>query len=137
MIEHNLNSRMFRLYNFLKLNGDNWITQEYIARTLYDLYPATENDFKDFHNSKCRKLISKDIQTINESDYLPKPILSGAKGVKIANEREFDLYIATNMNAVLKRLKRLKKLADKGNQNGQYRLKMTEYQSEIIDAFVE
>ena len=134
----NLNSRQFRLYDYLKNKRlDEWTFQEQIARDLSDLYPATENDFEDFHNSTCRHLIGGDIRAINESDYIHKPILSGARGVKIANEQEFDKYIASNIMSAVNRLKRLKKLSEKADKNGQYRLKLSQYQKEVYEAFLD
>ena len=132
-----LNSRQFRLYNYLKFKGDEWTTQYEIVNDLSDLYNYEEVDLIAFHDNPARMQLTKDIRAINASDYIPKPILSGSKGVKIANEHEFDLYISSNINAVLRRLKRLKKLADKGGQNGQYRLKLSEYQKEVVEAFID
>lgn len=134
-IKHNLNSRQFRLYDYLKSRGDQWTTQFQIVSDLTELYGYA--DYDNFHDSANRHQLTNDIRMINESDYLPKPILSSGKGVKIANEREFDLYISANINSVVNRLKRLKKLAQKGNKDGQYRLKMSEYQKEVYDAFVD
>ena len=136
-INSNLNSRQFRLYDYLKTKGDQWTTQFQIVNDLRELYNYQEDDFVTFHDNPARKLLTNDIRAINESDYLPKPILSGSKGVKIANEKEFDLYIGANINSVIRRLKRLKKLAEKGDKNGQFRLKLSEYQKEVHDAFVD
>lgn len=136
-INSNLNSRQFRLYDYLKTKGDQWTTQFQIVNDLRELYNYQEDDFVTFHDNPARKQLTNDIRAINESDYLPKPILSGSKGVKIANEQEFDLYIGANINSVIRRLKRLKKLAEKGDKNGQFRLKLSEYQKEVHDAFVD
>ena len=136
-INHNLTSRQFRLYDYLKEKGDQWTTQFQIVNDLRGLYQYTEDDFVTFHDNPARKHLTNDIRAINESDYLPKPILSGPKGVKIANEKEFDLYIGANINSVIRRLKRLKNLAKKGDKNGQFRLKLSEYQKEVYDAFVD
>ena len=134
-INHNLHKRHFRLYDYLKKKGDQWTTQYEIVSDLREFYG--EIDCENFHDSSVRHQLTKDIRAINESDYLPKPILSGGKGVKIANSKEFDIYIGSNINSVVNRLKRLKKLAQKGNKDGQYRLKMSEYQKEVYDAFLE
>ena len=134
-IVHNLHKRHFKLYTYLKKRGDQWTTQYEIVRDLKELYG--EIDCENFHDSTVRHQLTKDIRTINESDYLPKPILSGGRGVKLANKEEFDKYIANNINAAVNRLKRLKKLAQKGNKNGQYRIKLTEHQKEVIDAFID
>ena len=134
-IKHNLHTRHFRLYNYLKTRGDQWTTQHQIICDLKEFYG--EIDCENFHDSSVRHQLTKDIREINASDYLPKPILSGGRGVKLANKEEFDEYISNNISSVLNRLKRLKKLAQKGGRNGQYRLKLSEHQKEVIDAFLE
>lgn len=136
-IKHNLNSRHFKLYTYLKERGDEWTTQFQIVNDLRDLYHYEEDDLITFHDNPARHQLTKDIRTINESDYLPKPILSGYKGVKIANEKEFDIYIGSNINSVIRRLVRLKKLAQKADKNGQLRLKMSEYQKEVYESFID
>lgn len=134
-IVHNLNSRQFRLYDYLKSKGDQWTTQYEIICDLKEFYG--EIDCENFHDSSVRHQLTKDIREINASDYLPKPILSGGRGVKIANEKEFDLFIASNINSAVNRLKRLKKLAQKGNRHNQYRIMLSEHQKSFIDAFIE
>lgn len=136
-IKHNLNSRHFRLYDYLKGKGDEWTTQFQIVNDLRDLYLYVEDDFVTFHDSPARHQLTNDIRTINESDYLPKPILSGVKGVKIANSEEIDKYIASNILSAVNRLKRIEKLAQKADKNGQYRLKLSEYQKDITEAFID
>ena len=132
-----LNSRQWALYRYLKDRGDQWTTQFQIANDLRDVYDYMEDDLITFHDSLARKTMSKDIRAINESDYIHKPILSSARGIKIANEKEFDLYIGSNINAVIKRLTMLKKLANKASKNNQYRLKLSEYQKDIYECFVD
>lgn len=134
-IKHNLHNRHFRLYDYLKTKGDQWTTQYEIVCDLREFYGAI--DCENFHDSQARHQLTKDIRTINESDYLPKPILSGGRGVKIANEQEFNIYIGSNINAAIRRLNRLKKLAEKGSKDNQYRLKLSEYQKDIYEAFIE
>lgn len=134
-VVHNLNSRHFRLYDYLKNKGDQWTTQWEIVNDLIEFYG--EIDCENFHDSAVRHQLTKDIRTINESDYLPKPILSGGKGVKIANSEEFDRYIGANINSAVNRLKRLKKLSEKASRNNQYRLKLTEQQKEVVESFIK
>lgn len=134
-INHNLSRRHFALYDYLKDKGDQWTTQYEIVSELKEFYGAVDCD--NFHDSQARHILTKDIRTINEGDYLPKPVLSSGRGVKIANEQEFNDYIASNISSVLRRLKRLKKLAEKGGRNGQYRIKLSDYQKDIVEAFVD
>ena len=133
---HNLSSQDFRLYEFLKQHN-HWVTQKEIALTMPDVFPCTIEDMQDFHNSAVRHAITNSIRRLNDSGYIHKIILSGARGIKIATEEEFDLYIASNINAALKRLQRLKKLATKADRDGQYQIQFGEYQKEIVDVFVE
>lgn len=136
-VQTNLTTRQFRLYDYLKEKGDQWTTQYNIVNDLRELYSYNEDDFVTFHDSQARHQLTNDIRAINESDYLPKPILSGAKGVKIANKSEFDIYIGSNIKAVVGRLNRLKRLAKKGNNDQQYRIKLSEYQKEVCEAFID
>lgn len=131
-----LNSRQFALYRYLKDKGDNWTTQEQIAQDLNHIYFDNDSE-KPFHDRNVRKLMTADIRAINDSDYIHKPVLSSARGVKLANSKEFDLYINANINSALNRLKRLKKMADKGSKNGQGRLKLTEHQKEVYESFIK
>ena len=91
-IKTNLNSRQFRLYDYLKSRGNQWTTQFQIVSDLTELYGYADKEH--FHDSANRHQLTNDIRMINESDYIPKPILSSGRGVKIANEKEFDLFIA-------------------------------------------
>lgn len=136
-INTGLSSADFRLYDFLKKQGNNWILQKDIALALPEVFPCTIGDMEDFHNSTARHMITDSIRRLNESGYVHKVILSSGKGVKIATEEEFDVYIGSNINAVIRRLKRLKGLAQKADKNNQYRLKMSEYQKDVYNAFID
>lgn len=135
-IKSNLNSRQWALYRYLKDKGDQWTTQYQIVQDLSDVYCYTEDDYVTFHDSPVRHTLTNDIRTINDSDYIHKPLLSGGKGVKLANKKEFDKYIANNIISAVNRLKRLKKLASKADKNGQYRLQLSKYQKEVYEAFL-
>ena len=135
-VKTGLNSRQWALYRYLKENGNQWTTQFKIVSDMSGLYNYEEDDFVTFHDNPARHQLTNDIRAINESDYIHKPILSGAKGVKLANEQEWDKYISSNITATVNRLKRLKKLAKKADKNGQYRFKFSEYQKEVYEAFL-
>lgn len=131
-----LNSRQWALYRYLKDKGDQWTTQEQIAGDLQHIY--FDNDYnRPFHDRNCRKVLTADIRAINESDYIHKPILSSSKGIKLANEQEWDKYIANNINSTINRLKRLKKMAEKADKNGQMRIKLSDYQKEVYESFID
>lgn len=131
-----LNSRQWALYRYLKDKGNQWTTQFRIVNELRDLYGYVEDDFVTFHDSPARHQLTKDIRAINESDYIHKPILSGSKGVKLANKKEFNKYMASNIISTVNRLNRLKKLASKADKNGQFRLELTKHQKEVYESFV-
>lgn len=136
-IKSGLNSRQWALYRYLKKKGDQWTTQYQIVRDLSDVYNYFEDDYVTFHDSPVRHTLTKDIRTINDSDYIHKPLLSGGKGVKLANKQEIDKYIGSNIMSAVRKIKRLRKLADKADKNGQYRLKLSQYQKEIYESLLE
>lgn len=137
MTDNNLHSRQFKLYNYLKKNKDKWVTQAQIARDLPAVYPCREEDFNDFHNSTARYAITNDIRALNDSGLIQKVILSNGKGVKIANEEEFNAHIGGLINSAVRRLQRVKKIAEKGSKNGQLKIKLSPYEREEIKAFIE
>lgn len=115
------NVRQQILYNYLEQRGDQWTTQEQVAKELMELYDTKSVFFNEvnFHDSKARHIMTRDIQIINESDHFPKIIISGAKGIKLANEKEFSTYIKSQYASVFRRLKRVRGKERKGNLNGQ------------------
>lgn len=132
----------WQIYNILKEQTD-WISQKDLAL----LYFQKNNNDKayeeclsqssaEFHNNNpIRKVITKSIRNLNQSDTIQKIILSGSKGVKIANEEEFDLYIERQMIAVKSKIGRISKIAKKGNRNGQCRITFGKYERDFIEAF--
>lgn len=137
MKDKNLHNRQWGLYNYLKNNADRWVTQKEIALALPSIYPCTVEEMQDFHNCTARHCITNDIRTLNASGMIQKIILSGARGVKIANEQEFDAYIGKMINAAVRRLQRVKNLAEKGNRDGQYKITLGEYERGVVEAFIE
>lgn len=129
-----LTPRQWALYNFLKERGDEWTTQLDIAYALEDYYDTSFTDDK-FHDSRARLQITMDIRALNDSDVIQKIIMSGSKGVKIANESEFDTYIGREIMAAVRRLKRAKRKAEKGNRDGQMRLVLNK-ERDTIEAFL-
>ena len=130
-----LTPRQWALYNFLKGKGDEWTTQRDIAYALKDHYDTSFKKDK-FHDSKARLQITMDIRTINDSDAIQKIIIPSPKGIKIANEREFDEYIERERSSALRRLMRLELKAKKGNYNGQMRLVFNK-ERDTIEAFLK
>lgn len=118
-----LNSRQWALYNYLKDKGDEWITQFQIVNDLFEHYGDKDWNYdKSFHDSPARHLLTKDIQTINKSNVIQKIILSSAKGIKLASESDFEVYIRSQYAALWRRKERLDKIAKKGKKDGQMRI---------------
>ena len=135
MVKHKLlTPRQWALYNFLKERGEDWTTQLDIAYALKNHYDTSFADDK-FHDSRARLQITMDIRTLNDSDVIQKIIMSSSKGVKIANESEFDNYIEREIKAALRRLMRAKRKADKAKIDGQMRLVLNE-ERDTIEAFL-
>lgn len=129
-----MNTRQIALYEFLLDKGDEWTPQAEIARELYANYGNAECclEPKDYHNTTERGYISDDIRAINISPSFEKIIISSSKGVKIANEEEFDRYIKAQYNATIRKLSRIYKMAKKGNRNGQI-----DFGGHTVEAFLE
>lgn len=129
-----MNTRQIALYEFLLDKGDTWTPQAEIARELYHNYGNAECclEPKDYHNTTERGYISDDIRAINISPSFEKIIISSSKGVKIANEEEFDRYIKSQYAATIRKLSRIYKMAKKGNRNGQI-----DFGGHTVEAFLE
>ena len=136
MAKHKLlTPRQWALYNFLKEQGDVWTKQIDIAYALKNFYDCSfEND--KFHDSKARLQITMDIRAISDSDVIQKIIISSPQGIKIANETEFDSYIRRELGAVIRRLNRVKRKAEKARLNGQTRV-VFKGERDTIEAFIE
>ncbi len=130
-----LTPRQWALYNYLKEQGDQWTTQIDIAYALKHYYDVSFENSK-FHDSKARLQITMDIRALNDSEVIQKIIMSGSKGVKIANESEFNTYIGREINAAVRRLMRAKRKAEKGNRDGQMRLVLGR-ERDTIEAFLK
>ena len=129
-----MNTRQIALYEFLLDKGDEWTPQAEIARELYRDYGNAECclEPKDYHNTTERQYITEDICVINLDPNVEKIIISCRKGVKIANEEEFDRYIKAQYNATIRKLSRIYKMAKKGNRNGQI-----DFGGHTVEAFLE
>lgn len=104
-----------------------------IAFDLHEWYDvSTFGGAMDFHNSQARTLICKDIRAINDNPEVEKVIISGSKGVKIANEEEFGKFIVKQYAAVFRKLSRVRAKERKGNANNQIGVN-----GEIVEAFLK
>lgn len=109
------------LYEYLLDKGDNWSPQHEVASDLYEYFGNGECYFelKAYHDTHERCLLSKTISEINETMEYEKIIISSSKGIKLANEEEFERYIKNLYRSVFKKLKRVRIMEKKGNANGQ------------------
>lgn len=127
-----INIREQALYDYLSSRGDKWTPMVDVYYALYGLYPIVWND-ADFHNSSARRMISADIQHINENAAFEKIIINGNKGVKIATQEEADTYISNLYVSVFRKLKRVRAIDKKASLDGQFQLATDNY----INSFIE
>jgi hypothetical protein len=129
-----MKERQEALYNYLLSRNGEWTTHAEIARELYQYYGNAECclEPKDFHNTTERTLITEDCREISVSTECEKIIISSSKGVKIANEAEFDRYIKSQYNATICKLARIYKMAKKCNRNGQI-----DFGGHTVESFLE
>ena len=128
-----LNTRHWRLYEYLKERGDQYTTQKQIADDLRWFYYYDEKE--NFHDSRARHQLTLDIRALNESTVIQKVIISNSKGVKIANADEFAKAIKSEYASVFRRLKRIRQKEAKGNLDGQTRL-VFKHERDTIEAFL-
>jgi len=134
--KNELNSRQWKLYNYLKDRGDEWTPQWLIALELPEYGYDGNEHYASFHDSKARHKITNDIRALNKSSVIQKIILSGSNGVKIANEQEFDNYMAKRFSQAIRRLEYLKNLSRKGGRDGQMRITLGKHERDTIEAFL-
>ncbi|MEG2688259.1 MAG: hypothetical protein RSA24_03740 [Clostridia bacterium] len=128
-----LNNRQWRLYDFLKSQGDKYTKQIEVAKNLEQFYGECSED--NFHDSKVRFLITSDIRFINQSGIIQKVIISNANGIKLSNEEEFDSYINAELSAIFRKLSRARIKLNKASKNNQGRI-VFGGEREFIEAFI-
>lgn len=122
------------LYEFLLSRGEQWTSQAEIARELFEYYGNGECclEPKDYHNTTERLILLRDLQGIKESEEFEKLVISSSKGVKIANEEEFDRYIKSQYKSAIRKLARVYAMAKKGNRHNQM-----DFGGHTVEAFLE
>lgn len=113
-------ARIADLMEYLYMRGDKWTTMEQVTDSI-NRYPAYFR-CKNYHNSATRRLLTKDIEYINSTDVFDKIIISGSKGIKIANEDELGEFLKVEFKEVFKKLKRLRHIAKKATHDQQISL---------------
>lgn len=118
-------ARCDELYRLLLGRGNEWMSQEEICG-IYGVNGGV------FHNSAARRNLSQDIQDINESPEYEKIIISGSRGIKIANTKEAIDYIGGLYDSVFRRLRRIRVIAKKAGSDGQM-----SFDGKTVKAFFE
>ena len=135
LMNSELNSRQWALYNLLKNNPDTYFKQIDIVYALKEFYCFTDENTK-FHDSTARLQITKDIRAINESDVIQKIIISNSNGVKLASREEFEEYIKAEYAMIFRKLKRTRQKARKAGLDGQMRFTAGKERN-TVEAFVD
>ena len=129
-----MDNRQRALYEYLLDKGDTYTSQAEIARDLFEYYGNGECclEPKDYHNTTERLELSQTISKVNFSPEFEKIIISSSKGIKLANEEEFDRYIKSQYKSAIRKLARVYAMAKKGNRNGQI-----DFGGHTVEAFLE
>ena len=121
-------ARQEELYKFLLGRGDKWTSMEQTTDTIR-LYPAYFRT--TYHNSTARRLLTRDIETINLSGRYEKVIISGARGIKLATRDEFSRFVKAECREIFAKLKRVRQIIRKGSDDQQ-----VDFEGEIREAFL-
>lgn len=124
------NARQEALYAYLLSRGDNWTHARQVTDSV-SLYP-TFNPKKYYHNSAARRYLTRDIKVINDSARYEMIIIHGDKGIKLANEEEFEAFLKNETDEALKKLCYCRRLAKKGSADQQYTL-----EGKILEVFTD
>lgn len=111
--------RQTALYDYLISRGDRWTSLEQVTDSII-LYPAYFRT--NYHDSNARRLLTQDIHDINNDPQYSKIIISGNKGIKLANQEEAARYIRSEYKEVFKKLKKVRRMERKCGLNGQIRI---------------
>ena len=121
--------RQANLYEFLLKKGDMW-TRMIEASCCVEGYPIGWTS--SFHNSQARRVLTRDIEEINASDKYEKIIISGNRGIKLANAEEFERFVRSEYAEIFRKLRRVRSISWKGALNLQGDL-----DGNIIESFIE
>lgn len=128
-----MENRHRALYEYLLDKGDAWTSQAEVARELYKYFGNGECclEPEEYHNTHERCTLTKTIAEINGSYDYEKIIISSSKGIKLANDEEFERYIKNLYASTFHKLKRIRIMEKKGNANGQIN-----FNGEEVEAFL-
>ena len=125
--EREAEQRRLELYDFLIVRGEKWTPMRNVTGAI-ELYPRHRRG--DYHNSSARRLLTGDIEQINNSSEFEKVIISGNKGIKLANEREFEKFITAEYREIFKKLKQIRTIGKKVLRDQQM-----DFEGKIYEAF--
>jgi len=117
------NLRQDELYAFLASRED-WTPMRDVAGNLREFYGWGWGS-SGFHNSAIRRMITEDIEKINQSDEYDMIIISGTKGVKLATRGEFMRWVRSEYAEIFRKLERVRNLTKKAGMDGQLSLEET------------
>lgn len=128
-----MDNRQRALYEYLLDKGDTWTSQAEVARDLYKYFGNGECclEPESYHDTLERHYLTRTIAEMNESFEFEKIIISSGKGIKLANEDEFERYIKNLYRSVFKKLRRVRIMEKKGNANGQI-----DFNGDEVEAFL-
>ena len=90
----------------------------YMASPIIGLYPAPK-DYAHLHDSQARRMLSADVQALNESDDFSGIIIHGQQGYKLATKEEAERYLASEVVEAAKKMKRYHAMCRKCGLDGQ------------------
>ena len=113
-------ARRDALYAFLR-GREGWIPMQDLAYYVKDIYP-TYGWVSNFHNSHIRRKLTADIEAINGDPKYERVIISGNRGVKIADNDELDRFLRSEYKEIFRKLDRVRRFAKKAYPEGQFTL---------------
>lgn len=118
-----LNERQERLVRHLQAHRGGFLKLREIVTDLSDDYQMGQMcRAQEFNNSGARRLLTADIRAINDDNDSDLIIISGARGVKLADAGEIATYLDSEKRATLKKLTLIYKKQRKCNRDGQLRM---------------
>ena len=119
------------LYSFL-LRQEGWTS---LFDTAYNIREHSPDYgwLSNFHNSHIRRMITADIEAINNDPQYQRIIISSRRGVKIADRDEFERWVRAEYAEIFSKLGRVRYLVKKAGLDGQYDL----FEEEIHASFAE
>ena len=90
----------------------------YMTSPIIGLYPEPK-DYGHLHDSHARRMLSADVQALNESDEFSGIIISGQRGFKLATKEEAERYLRSEVVEAARKLKRYHAMCRKAGMDGQ------------------